>query len=355
MKASPLYLEMLETASKIILLISASAYMTGRSIVSVDIMTFHLSAGVLFFFSQLNPAACGNTSKIIPFLSACLAATAMSGLNQISTIALLNVIIAFFIIQIFMSILSYKKFINVFITASLINLTLALLSMAGFSPIIDNPEGEPGGLFGNAPRLCYYLAITMPFAAEKYRFSLVFYAIAGILLKEIYLPVFAALIYIKEEIGHLKKRMWIPPVLLVIFMIFFSNRIGHSLLLRWEVWKPTIMQIFLTPVFGHGLGVFPYVSSQFIHMQGYSADNAFSSFLQFFFSCGLVGLAGLWIASKRILDDFRFTAAQTSLVFLAVLSIFEYPFEVPKLWLTICFIIAVVLKEKGAPNAVDNR
>ena len=279
------------------------------------------------------------------FIIGCLISTAMQGLNNISVVSMLNIVIAVSIISVMRNFKDSTKATNIFILASVINLLIVLFSSMGFTPIIENVKGEPGGLLGNAPRLCYYLAITMPFVVEKFPLSAIIYIFLSLIFKEIYVSVFAIFFIVKNI--HLERRYAYTISLIAFFVLtfFFFKHISHALSARWSVWEPTIAQAFSKPLFGHGLTVFPFVSEQFIHIIGYKVANAFSSFIQFFFACGIAGLIGLTLTISKIGIKFPLKAAAYSLIILALLSIFEYPFEVPKLWPTICFIIAMHLND----------
>src|SRR3990167_3381133 len=197
-KASPLPF-MLNTA-KVILFLSPLAYMSGRSLDGFDCVVFHASFCLLiiaFLFYQ--PIKAVSTLKpFAVFLLACLISTALNGFNVISSVCLLNASMAAVITFILCFVGDYRQFTNVFIIATGVNVALSALSSIGFSPIIQNPGGEAGGMFGNAPRLCYYLAITMPFVVERFRCSVVFYAICGLLFKELYLFAFAFILTLKH-------------------------------------------------------------------------------------------------------------------------------------------------------------
>jgi len=336
---------------KLILLISPLAYMAGRAIDSFDLVVFHIGFILLFISAQFLTNKPIQLKVFSIFLLAVLACTALSGLKTVSVFALLNLTVALCVVQL-MSIESYKKFANIFLIASIIN--IALCFFPTISPI-DNPTGESGGLFGNAPRLCYYLALTMPFVVDRYTLTLPAYALLGVVFKEIYLVAFATFILF-AKLSKLKYRKTIFTLLSVVMLAIFYKDIAQSFSIRWTVWQPTIIQALQQPVFGYGLATFPQVSTQFIKSY-WTADDSFSSMLQFFFSCGFIGLTALAYCVRQFLP-IKLTPPATALIFLSILSLVEYPFEVPKLWLTICFILSAFIIEKnelqkGALNAVN--
>lgn len=289
------------------------------------------------------------------FLVFLLGTTALQGFQQVPMISMMNLAVGFYIINLMIQSVEYETYSNVFILAILINLALVLLSHFSIFQIIENPKGEPGGMFGNAPRLCYFLALTMPFVFKRFKRTLPLYFIAGILFKEVYLSIFALMIFAKDFRKYVTPRTFtlIAITGMMFFVAIFKAQLIQSVNIRWLVWEPTLSQVFVQPTFGYGLGMFKYLSEQFV-ISSSQADNAFSSFIQFFFACGFAGLIGLGCILQKMLKGVKLNAPALSLIFLLALSIFEYPFEVPKLWLTICFIIAVFIKEnmKGATDAI---
>lgn len=329
---------------KAILFISPLAYMTGRTLPNFDLVLFHISFCVIFVVSQFQQKIAFNKNFVF-LLLACLASVAMNGFQNISVFAAVNLFICFYVISVFAC--NDGDVSKIFLWVSIISVLISFLAMMGFHPIVDNPKGEPGAMFGNAPRLCYYLAITMPFVVKRFRITLPIYFLLGIFFKEIYLTIFASVLFSRNFRKYVSPRFFFPLIVLffVIFIGVFHVQINQSLNIRWLVWEPTITKIFAHPMFGCGLDTFRYLSNQFINIPGSEADNAFSSFLQFMFSCGFIGVGAFLYTVKMYFQDVKFTTAAMSLIFLGLLSIFEYPFEVPKLWLTICFILAVYIKE----------
>lgn len=343
---------MLDKALKTILLLSSVVYMNGRTLDSFDVLFFHAAFLFLLF---LFPFPKNSKTVLSIFLVSLLGITALQGFQQVPMICLMNLAVGFYVINLMIQTAEYKTYSNIFILAILINLGLVLLSSFDIFQVIENPRGEPGGMFGNTPRLCYFLAITMPFVFERFKRTLPLYFITGIMFKEVYLSIFALMIFARDFRKYVTPRTFalLAVTGILCFVAIFKTQLIQSVNIRWLVWEPTLSQIFVQPMFGYGLGMFKYLSSQFI-VSSSQADNTFSSFIQFFFACGFAGLIGLGYICREMLRGVKLNAPTLSLIFLLVLSIFEYPFEVPKLWLTICFIIAVFIKENkiGGVHAI---
>lgn len=239
------------------------------------------------------------------------------------------------------------------VCAGLINLAILGGQYLGFEPIAVN-IAESGGILGNGPRLGIYLALTLPFAFSISPFLAILYIGVCVLIGEVVILPIAMIMFIltagldcNEYGGKFNYGLLALFIALTVAgLFFFYDDIIQSFAIRWDIWGPTIEQIFASPVRGHGLGTFPHVSSQF-YESAYQADNAFSSYLDFTFGMGLGGLA-------LIIYYYRVTMSRCSflkdhmiesfaVLSLGIMCFFEYPFEVPKMWPTICAVISFLL------------
>lgn len=331
-----------------IIIISALGYSTQTSIEIFSLSFFYIFSCAAVILAINNnkgihgpewlPEISGN------FLVACALSTVFSNFMSIPLASLLMIFLGALII----SVISHLKFEYVTIAVQIVILanTLILLGQElGFSPIISNPNGEPGGMFGNAPRMCMYLAITLPLIFRSNLTVALNISLLGLVYRELYLPIFFIMLVLQRFWNKYYLRYFIIGVLISIIGINI-DKIVHSLQARSIVWLPTIDQIFLRPLSGFGGGMFPHLSDDFVKSNYYHADNAFSSVLQFIFSYGLVCFGFLCYVFKKIVVSFPSSPYKTSLIFLAIISLTEYPFEVPRLWPVICVLIAGTLSYK---------
>lgn len=327
---------------QIFIALSTLTYMKGRSVDEFDVVSFQIMILIVIGIGLADKIKY-NFSLGYLFIPAILT-TALGEFNNIVVFNTVNFSLALLGIWV-LSGFDKQHIYSAILWSILANLVVLIFQTIGFSPIIKN-IAEPGGIFGNAPRLCMYLAITLPFVYEKNKLLALCISSIGILLGEIYLPAFFLLLCIIK--GNNIDR-WFSIFIGVLSIIVFHNKIFHSFIIRMPVWKPTIEQIFSSPIHGYGIGIYPHVSPQFIP-GNHHADTAMSSLLQFVFSMGCIGMAGLVLFIRELPKKLNDTGI--ALLFLAILSLVEYPFEVPKLWFIICVIVGIRLgeKEKDIPK-----
>lgn len=245
---------------------------------------------------------------------------------------------------------NFSKCLKYAVLAGVFNLAILGSQLIGFDPIITN-IAEPGGIFGNAPRLCMYLMIILPFAWKVNPIFFFLFVVTSLFLGEKVVLIFAPMVmmgFLYKKCIKLQKGFWIISIIMFscLGFIMFFNKIIQSFIIRLPIWKSTIEQIFQRPVEGFGLGMFPHVSGQFI-IGYYHADTAFSSLLDFTFGIGLISSVIILTYIGRVTFNacFKYIHKAEVLAFLSlgILCFVEYPFEVPKLWPIICSVIAIFL------------
>lgn len=217
----------------------------------------------------------------------------------------------------------WKKCIDFLVIGLSINLLVFFAQTLGWHPIItslpmdanNNIVNEFGGIAGNSTRLGYFLALITPFISF---IPLVFVAAMGIVLKEILVTVCAiAMIFLGTK--NIIIRISIA-ILSILGLYSLYHQIGQSFNFRLGIWKQAIEEICKRPVIGYGIGNFKI------------AEYCFSPFIQWIHGVGVIGLAFIVLCLRKI---------NILLVPLFILCLFEYPFEVKRLWPVIIFILAV--------------
>lgn len=346
----------------IALAISPLAYMAGKPMDMFDTMVFQIFAIAIGLLGIKQNFHSKSFLLATGFLASALASTAFKEFNQIAMFSFVNMFLATNLIMAVSSDEEAVEWIDknigwIFILPIALNLIVLIWHWMGFNPIIENKTGEPGGLLGNSPRLCMYLAIVLPFVFDKSKLLALIIGFIGVVLKEVYLPFFCMFLFIaKDTFGGKDEDIsyynsFIKFLCLLGFVLapftFYRQKIIESLTIRMDVWLPTLEQSFKSLWFGYGPGVFQHVSPQFVKKiigvgQGFIyADNSFSSIIQIFFSQGMVGLICFGFIVRFFLKHWEADKYDMSLLFLLIMALFEYPFEVPKLWLTICIIVGV--------------
>lgn len=336
---------MVDIVLKAILLLSPIFFTTGIQLSQSSWTFYHLSCGLLVGASFFDKP---KREVVFPELGllAGLAVIQLFWHNFNSTIisSTINLFVGLFAIQIIALYSSVSDDLKKYMLwGGLINITMFAFQYNGYNPIMIMSEyGEPGGMMGSSPILAAYLTLTLPFAMSLHFLYGVLYVIACIVMGEILiLPVFLIMVF--GIYCHMNKVLLLLLIVAGIYLAW--NHILQSLSIRWMVWGPTIDIIFNSPMKGYGLGVFRKVSNQFIPGQVY-AENAFSSLIQFLFAMGFTGGAVLVLAIRNFCKNLSFTIEEVAIVALLLLSIFEYPFQVVRLWPTIIPIIAFYLITK---------
>lgn len=354
---------MFDKTLKAILLLSPLAYVKGVHLDSVDLKAFPLYAAVLFTASLFSkPQRNINFRPLSYILLIGGYSLFITRFNSTVLSAFINLFLAILIILlIVIHAKEPKEYYKYLMWAGLLNIFVWAGQLNGFAPILTNVNGEPGGVLGNAPRMCMYFTLILPFVFKVNVIVYILFGAIGALTGEWILPflalIFGMMLFLKGKLSFANFNAitlcGITIMLTGAGLFLLKDHIFLSFARRWVLWKPTIMQIFQEPVRGYGLGIFPHVSGQFIKVPYivpgistfYHADTAFSSILQFIFNVGAIGIAWIMYAGWYIKTHFRVTAPMLGVIALVILSMVEYPFEVPKLWPTICFIIATMFIE----------
>ncbi len=329
---------MVDRVFKTILFFTPIAYCIGVDYWKFEIVFFQLSS-IILFISALNgiPKREFNIKKLISiFLGICLFSTIVNGYQIKSLSAMINIFIGIVDIAI-LSIycVDLKKCLNWLMIGLGINTVVFIGQMFGYSPFIDPSTfiggngqviiGQFGGIIGNSPRFAAFIALMLPFVSRWY---LIPALILGLFLNEasILFSIFCVSLY---TIYTINNDMLNPNQYSVLFIsllfaglasiFFFREHISQSFSIRFSMWRDVISNLAQQPFNGFGLGVFPL------------ADYAASSFLQWIYGVGVLGVGFITLCIKRI---------KWYMLPLIFLCLFEYPFEIPRLWPLIIFIIA---------------
>ena len=331
---------MVDKLLKLILLISPIAYTTGISLNLFDIMFFRLGSMMLFCASLFDkPKRNINlATPIALIMGLCLFNLFTHSFNQIIFSYVVNMFLALLSLSIIVNYASpLKEFSKWIVGAALINIFVLIIQKFGFNPFFShNPE--EGGLMGNAPRLADYLTIISPILLSCSLAFIPLLLIMSLLLKE-YILLFVVLILVFIKFKNKVIRAIIVGVSLSGVVLLYHQIIFSLLHTRWLVWKPTLEAIFNHPLNGYGLGLFSNLSSQVVGIKGYLAENCFNSYIEFVFGAGLLGLILIGLGIKKYIKHFDLSVESLSVLALLILSLLEYPVEIPKLWFTIIAII----------------
>lgn len=230
-----------------------------------------------------------------------------------------------------------KKFI---VWAAVANCFYLAIQKFGWNPILNAEitTGEEGAMMGNAANLSTLLAIALPFMMKESVLAWFLLMIVGIVQQEGSL-VLICVLYLMVT----RPKTFVYMIVAGGAFIFlrWDDILHTSIIGRLDIWRCTIEQTFQSPFWGWGLGNKPLVTSKLHQVVNEKPDYIYSSFLQFMFSTGLIGLISVVAALRTFFKKFTLADEDMSIASIAILSIWKYPFEIQRLWIVICAVIAL--------------
>jgi len=340
---------MVDIVLKAILLLSPICYTTGFDLERFNVLFFYCAVmalvGASFIDKPKRHYNCPVMGIFLIFLILQLFWHNFDGAITSATLKICLSLIGIRIIALYAS--RSDVFLKYMVWGGLVNIFVLALQNIGYNPIFNLPcYGEIGGMMGSGPRLATYLTLTLPFAIKVNPLLALLYVVVCLSLKEVtilFLLIFMIFLRIKRA-SHIGSGIFLVITGISGFLLF-KDQIVQSLNIRWLVWEPTIMMIFNSPQQGYGIGIFPFVSSQFIKGAVY-ADNVFSSLIQFIFAVGLPGFLFIGWFMRDFIKNIRFDHETIAMIALMVLMVVEYPFEIPRMWPTIMAVIGFYLITK---------
>ena len=223
---------------------------------------------------------------------------------------------------------------------AIINILAYVSQQLGFNPILNKPGyiGCEGAILASITRLTLYLAIILPFLLN-FHWALFLAAIGLSIYSKQYSLLFPAflILFIKAEMPRLK---FLLVILMGLSIYLFHAHLLQSILFRWKVaWNPSITVFFTKPLLGYGFGILPIPDS----------EVAANDFIQLFVGLGLGSIAWVIYILKTHWKFLKTDLASLGIITLISQMMIEYPFEVPRLWITIIFLIAYfIIKSQEA-------
>ncbi|KKL96690.1 hypothetical protein LCGC14_1841980 [marine sediment metagenome] len=324
---------------KVILLFTPIAYCVGVHYYKFEVVFFQLTSMILIISSLFDtPKREFKIKKILTlFLGICMLSVVLHGFQIKNLSALINIFfgcIDVYILAVYSK--DLKKCINWLMVGLGINALIFIGQWFGYSPFIDPKTihgsaggiipGEYGGIIGNAPRFAAFITLVLPFISVWYLIPAI---VLGFVLKEVGIIISVLIVFIaktliayrNDEVGEgLCKFVLLFSLLSgAVLLYFYHTKILTSFSIRMNTWKTALEHIAQRPFFGFGLGTFNI------------ADFGCSSFLQWIYGVGFLGLGFIVLCIKKI---------KWYLFPLLFLCLFEYPFEIPRLYPLLVFVIA---------------
>lgn len=339
---------MVDKVFGLILLLSPVAYTTGVSLDIFDLIFLHLATMGLVM------ATLFDTPKRTISKNAVYLICSLLGINLIilyvyhfDRVILSAFDHLFFIILSLIIVICYvsdiKRLYRYISYAVILNLIVFVLQRFGVNFIFDMglTKGEEGGLLGNAPRLVSYLCIVLPILLSQSWLWVIPLLMVSLITKELTLiPILIITLYFTLT-KYRKLFYLIVSISTLIFIPLYSHKVIDSLLMRWQFWHPTLIEIFKRPSIGYGLGSFIKLSPFFIDFPFHHLWTPFSSYLNLIFCTGLLGAVWLGVFFREYIKRFSRTTVCLSLLALLILMSVESVLEIPRLWFTIVAILGL--------------
>lgn len=335
---------MVDKAIQIILVLSPIVYFRTMTQNVFDMMFFHLCAVVLFMASLFDhPVREFSYSKeSLALFAVCLFNVILHRFDMYVMNSVLNLFIGFVCVYILVRyVQSLNKLRTAIAIAAAINIAAYVIQRAGFNPFSPMGSQNHLGAFLNTNcRFTTYLSTILPVCSgSPYIILPVFIAVSIWAKQQAILIPAATYLMLKAKNINLKALVLIAAVASVFIPVLSTFHSSGHVSVRIETWKNVINGLMNNPVCGYGFGVFPWGPDKVLA----NADAAiYSSLLQFVCGLGVLSIAWLVWVIKRV---FKYDGSieSISIVCLGVLCIYEYPFEIPKLWPTLIAIISMFL------------
>jgi hypothetical protein len=326
---------------QLLLLISPICVGTNIDMDMFDI-TFFRTAAMLLFIVSLFDEPRRQVSKELRFLVVSLLGLAFWNvlIHGFTAEGLHNSMNLFLAVMSFLTVYIYAdekaNYGRYVLGAAGINLAFFLSQKAGFDPVwnVYPYRGEEGAFLGNQPRLLTYFALVTPF--------LPLWGVVVSIFLGLYTKQFVIFIPVALMILMMTKRRYLYLITILLAGWIFRQHAIDSFVYRFNnAWVPALVAFFKQPLIGLGIGIEPI--NEFEAVGG--------SFLRFICGIGVMSVAWLYFALKYIRRKLTEVNKESiALVSFVLVSLIEYPVEIPRLWFLIVGIIAFFLIKHGLPQ-----
>lgn len=343
---------MFDTVLKILLFFSTLAYMPGQSLFIFEQKFFPFCVMILVMasFNAVKQREV-NFNLLIGLNTVFLINTILHKFNPFVLAYTSNIFLLSLVVYIVASYTeNFKSCIKWILASFVLSSAVLLLQLKGYSFFLSSLAEDSGGMMGNLPRLSFLACIAFPLALNS-RLNWLFVPIvlASCLIvfpQYCLVAVIGLIVFIKSKRSLTKTLLLL---LAVTVFVFVAVKKPDSVFLRLEYYTPIISDLFSKYLWtGFGAG------KPFALDIGHRDMQIYSSILQFIFCTGISGAIWFCFMCNKFYRSFRVTALNLSIAGLLFISIWEYPFEVKRIWFLIGSLIGFLIIENKEKNQCIN-
>jgi hypothetical protein len=236
---------------------------------------------------------------------------------------------------------NFRSVIKWIFASYVVTSVVLVFQLYGFNVLLTSLGEDSGGLMGNLPRLSFLACLVLPLAFKsKAKFLLIplIMLSCGYVFPQ-YCIFSVFLICFWFRCGSYGIKAVIASCIALIFIYVYLTK-PVSINLRIDYYFLILRDFFsFYWLSGFGAGI-PFAKDI-----GARDMQTYSSILQFIFTTGIAGAIWLCFTCVKFFKSFRASALNLSILAFGIISIWEYPFEVRRLWFVLAVLIGFLIIE----------
>lgn len=334
---------MFDTVLKILVFLSTLVCLPDRGLFVFEQIWFHISVIILALTAFASEKQRDfNPSILIGFNAVFILNVFTHNFNPLVMQYTLNVFLlslAVFLVASYTQ--NFRSVIKWIFASYVVTSVVLVFQLYGFNLLLTSLGEDSGGLMGNLPRLSFLACLVLPLAfksrAKFILIALIMLSVGYIQPQYCIFAVFLMCFWFRCGSYGIKAVIALCIASILIY-VYLTKPI--SINTRIDYYIPIILDFISTywlSGFGEGIPFAKYIGAR--DMQTYS------SILQFVFTTGISGLIWLCFTCIKFFKSFRASALNLSILAFGVISIWEYPFEVRRLWFLLAALIGFLIIE----------
>jgi len=339
-----------DTVLKILVFLSTLVCLPDRGLFVFEQIWFHISVIILSlsaFASKKQRSF--NPCLLIGFNAVFILNVFTHDFNPLVMQYALNVFLLSLVMFLVASYTQNWRSVIKWIFASYIVTSIVLVfQLYGYNLILNSLGEDSGGLMGNLPRLSFLACLVLPLAfksrAKSILIPLIMLSVGYVFPQYCIFAVFLMCFWFRCG-SYGIKMVIILCIASILIYIYMTKPV--SINIRIEYYYLIIRDFFsLYWLSGFGAGI-PFAKNI-----GARDMQIYSSILQFVFTTGIAGFIWFCFTCIKFFQSFRASALNLSILAFGMISIWEYPFEVRRLWFLLAVLIGfLIINNKEYENS----